>query len=95
LQFAIAVALGLILFGFTALALGLASTKFGNLIPLIGIGFLGMFLSLPFLANSKCPECRQLFCGPQDENTSEPGTNVFTSSCKYCGFSIKSKPPMQ
>lgn len=89
LQLIVAVALCAVLSGFVVMVF---SDKIAGLAVwarwLLGIGFLLLFLGLPFLAKSKCPACGQLFCGPQDENIDHPNTNVFTSVCKYCGFSI-------
>lgn len=89
LQFVVAIALCIVLLGFTAMVFSDSYAGLSHLAQwLQGIGFLLLFLAAPFLVKAKCPSCGRLFCGPQDEYITHPNTNVFTSSCKYCGFSI-------
>ena len=89
LQLTVAVGLFSVLLGFVMgmfLDPGIEASRLDGWF--LGIGFALLFLGLPVLVNSNCPSCKQLFCGPQDEFITQPGTNVFASSCKHCGLSI-------
>jgi hypothetical protein len=55
----------------------------------LGLGFGLLLLVCPILAYQKCPRCGKQFCGTQDETDHHIGTNIFTSECKYCHFSIR------
>lgn len=87
LQYLLGFAFVVIVLGFASLIIGSVT---GNYIAginiVIGSGFFVTLLVAPFLTRAKCPRCGELFCGPQDEDVSVPGTNVFTRRCKYCDF---------
>lgn len=74
--------------GFSIPIWGSISGRYLERAPLlIPAGFAHMLVALPILACAKCPSCGELFCGPQDEDTATPQTNVFVGHCKYCDFS--------
>lgn len=89
MQCLLGLALAAIVLGFASLMIGsVAGNYIGGVNIVIGSGFLVMLLVAPLLTRAKCPRCGELFCGPQDEDVSVPGTNVFTRRCKYCDFSL-------
>jgi hypothetical protein len=60
-----------------------------NTIPL---GFALGFLSAMILPGIRCPACKERFCGPREEGEANPSSNMFTSSCMYCHYSMKGAP---